>query len=55
VQTAKLHGNVGLAFAGRGFKTQVAVPLSKILDDALTKEAAQQCAEVCPTGALAKM
>jgi ferredoxin len=55
VQTAKDCNGAGLAFAGRGFKTEVAVPLHKILDDGLTKEAAEKCVEICPTGALAKM
>ena len=55
VETAKHYNGTGLAFAGRGFKTQVNVPLNKVLDDALTKEAAEKCIEICPTGALSKM
>jgi ferredoxin len=54
VQTAKQYDGAGLAFAGRGFETQIAVPLSRMLDGAMTKEAAEKCAEVCPTGAIVK-
>lgn len=54
VQTARQFDGAGLAFAGRGFETRIAVPLSKILDGALSQEAAQKCAQVCPTGAITK-
>ena len=43
---------LGLALIGRGFNVRVGVPLDDSLADALT-EAARECAEVCPTGALA--
>lgn len=43
---------VGLAFVGRGFDTRVGVPFEESLAAALLI-AARQCAEVCPTGALA--
>jgi ferredoxin len=52
VQTAKQYSGCGLAFAGRGFETRIAVPLSRMLEDALTKEATRKCVEVCPTGAI---
>jgi ferredoxin len=52
VQTAKEYSGWGLAFAGRGFETRVAVPLSGMLEEALTKDAARKCVEVCPTGAI---
>jgi ferredoxin len=45
----------GLAFAGRGFETRVAVPLSRMLEDTLTKDTARRCVEVCPTGAIANI
>jgi NADH dehydrogenase/NADH:ubiquinone oxidoreductase subunit G len=43
---------LGLAVIGRGFHVAVAVPFGKPLSDGL-RLAAQQCAEVCPTSALA--
>ena len=43
---------LGLAVIGRGFHVAVAVPFGKPLADGL-RRAAQRCAEVCPTGALA--
>jgi ferredoxin len=52
--TRKYAGGTGLSFSGRGFKTQVAVPLGKVLDEALTREAAEKCVEICPTGAISK-
>jgi ferredoxin len=55
VQTAKQYSGCGLAFAGRGFETRIAVPLSRVFEDALTKESAQRCVEVCPTGAIANL
>jgi ferredoxin len=55
VQAAGQYSGSGLAFAGRGFETRIAVPLSRILDEALTQEAARRCVEVCPTGAIANI
>ena len=43
---------LGLTFVGRGFDVRVGVPLDRPLRDALQKVAAQ-CAEACPTAALA--
>jgi ferredoxin len=43
---------LGLAFLGRGFNTQVAVPFGEALQDGL-KEVAKECVDACPTGALA--
>jgi len=42
----------GLAFVGRGFDVEVAVPFDEPLEQALVK-AAEACAAACPTGALA--
>jgi ferredoxin len=42
----------GIAFTGRGYSTKVAVPFNESLEAGL-KEAAKECVEVCPTGALA--
>jgi NADH dehydrogenase/NADH:ubiquinone oxidoreductase subunit G len=42
----------GLAMIGRGFDVAVAVPFGQPLSMGLRK-VAQQCAEACPTGALA--
>jgi formate dehydrogenase major subunit len=42
----------GLAMIGRGFDVAVAVPFGQPLSSGLRK-VAQQCAEACPTGALA--
>jgi NADH dehydrogenase/NADH:ubiquinone oxidoreductase subunit G len=42
----------GLAMIGRGFDVAVAVPFGQPLSSALRK-VARQCAEACPTGALA--
>jgi formate dehydrogenase major subunit len=43
---------LGLAMIGRGFDVAVAVPFGKPLAEGLL-QAAQRCAEACPTGALA--
>jgi len=43
---------LGLAFVGRGFDVRVAVPFDAALGAGLT-QTARQCAEACPTGALA--
>ncbi|MFN0168608.1 MAG: FAD-dependent oxidoreductase [Bryobacteraceae bacterium] len=43
---------LGLAPIGRGFEVTVAVPFGRPLAEGL-REVALQCAEVCPTGALA--
>lgn len=43
---------LGLAFVGRGFNTQVAVPFDEALEAGLTRTASD-CVEACPTGALA--
>jgi NADPH-dependent glutamate synthase beta subunit-like oxidoreductase len=53
VQTAKKEGELlGLAFEGRGFDMEIAVPLNKSLAEGLT-HAALKCIDICPTGALA--
>ncbi|MFH1417318.1 MAG: 2Fe-2S iron-sulfur cluster-binding protein, partial [Planctomycetota bacterium] len=53
VQIAEQHGEeLGLTFVGRGFDVRVAVPFDEPLAKAL-KRAARQCAEACPSGALA--
>lgn len=53
VQVAAAAGEpLGLAVIGRGFHVAVAVPFGKPLSEGL-RRAAQRCAEVCPTGALA--
>jgi len=52
VQTAKKAGeHNGLSFAGRGFEMNITVPLDKTLDEAL-QQAANDCVNICPTGAL---
>jgi formate dehydrogenase major subunit len=43
---------LGLAMIGRGFDVAVAVPFGQPLSEGL-RHAARQCAEACPTGALA--
>jgi formate dehydrogenase major subunit len=43
---------LGMTMIGRGFDVRVAPPFGKSLAEALTKSALQ-CAEACPTGALA--
>jgi len=50
--TKKAGEELGLAFVGRGFNTQVQVPFGGKLQDGL-KQVAQACVEACPTGALA--
>lgn len=53
VQMAKKEGeHIGLSFQGRGFETEITVPLNKLFVCGLTK-AAEKCAQICPTGALA--
>ncbi len=53
VKITKARGeNLGLTFIGRGFEVEVGVPFNKTLADGLT-ETAQECASVCPTGAIA--
>jgi ferredoxin len=42
---------LGLTFIGRGFNVRVAVPFDESVARAL-KEAARDCVEICPTGAL---
>jgi NADH dehydrogenase/NADH:ubiquinone oxidoreductase subunit G len=52
IQAATRGGEpLGLAFAGRGFDVNVAVPFGRSLDEALTRTASE-CVNVCPTGAL---
>ncbi len=43
----------GLAIAGRGFDVTVRVPFDRPLDEALGEQVARECAEACPTGAIA--
>jgi NADH dehydrogenase/NADH:ubiquinone oxidoreductase subunit G len=43
---------LGLAFIGRGFSVRVGVPFHRSIAEGLEK-VATQCAEACPTGALA--
>lgn len=43
---------LGLTFVGRGFAVRVGVPFNRTLTEALQR-VATQCAEACPTGALA--
>lgn len=43
---------LGLTFIGRGFDVKVAVPFDESVAQGL-KKAASQCAEICPTGAIA--
>ncbi len=49
---ARAGEKLGLTFIGRGFDVRVAVPFGRSIADGLRK-AAGQCAEACPTGALA--
>jgi len=54
IQIAAAAGErLGLTFVGRGFDVRVAVPFGRGLDAGL-EAAALQCAEACPTGALAR-
>ncbi|MBN1673070.1 MAG: (2Fe-2S)-binding protein [Kiritimatiellae bacterium] len=50
--TEQRRAALGLAFLGRGIATRVGVPFGESLADGL-KEAAKECVEACPTGALA--
>ncbi len=53
VRIAKAHEEeIGLAFVGRGFDMRVEAPFGESLDRALVK-CARECAESCPTAALA--
>jgi len=49
---ARAGEKLGLTFVGRGFDVRVAVPFGRSIAEGLRK-AATQCAEACPTGALA--
>jgi predicted molibdopterin-dependent oxidoreductase YjgC len=52
VQAAEAAGEeLGLTFIGRGFDVRVGVPFDRPLSEAL-RRAAQECTEVCPSGAL---
>ncbi len=44
---------LGLSYIGRGFRVKVGVPLNQTIREGL-REAALECVEVCPTGALAR-
>ena len=50
--TKRAGEELGLAFAGRGFNTQVTVPFGESLQNGL-RIAATECVAACPTGALA--
>jgi ferredoxin len=50
--TKRAGGNLGLAFTGRGFNTQVKVPFGEPLQNGL-RAVAEECVAACPTGALA--
>jgi NADPH-dependent glutamate synthase beta subunit-like oxidoreductase len=53
VDITQRHGeSLGLAFAGRGFDVRILAPFSETIREALTRTATE-CAESCPTGALA--
>ena len=53
VQVAERHREpLGLTFIGRGFDVRLGVPFNGTLAEAL-QQAAQACAQICPTGALA--
>ena len=51
---ARAHEDLGLAFVGRGFDMRIKVPFDSPLADAL-RTSATACADVCPTGALARL
>jgi len=50
--TSRAGEELGLTFVERGFNVRVRVPFSRSLEDGLRKTA-RECAEACPTGALA--
>jgi len=50
--TKRAGEELGLAFVGRGFNTQVKVPFDEKLQAGL-KQTAEEVVEICPTGALA--
>ena len=50
--TAKHKERLGLSFIGRGFDVRVGVPLNKDITEGI-EQSAFECAESCPTGALA--
>lgn len=53
IQTAEQAGDVtGFAFSGRGFDTQLAIPIERNIQD-LSEKTALLCAQNCPTGAIA--
>lgn len=45
--------HLGLSYIGRGFQVKVGVPLNQTLLEGL-REAALECADLCPTGALSR-
>ena len=52
VQIARRDGErLGLTFVGRGFSVRIGAPLNATLEAGL-RQAARECAEACPTGAL---
>ncbi|MEK7270605.1 MAG: NAD(P)-binding protein, partial [Planctomycetota bacterium] len=54
VQVTERSGEkLGLGFTGRGYDTQIGVPVNESLVRAIEKDPLR-CIEVCPTGALAK-
>jgi len=56
VQTARKYTDQkGLAFAGRGFETEIAVPLHGLLAQSLSQACADECVEICPTGAISSL
>ncbi|MEN6306717.1 MAG: 2Fe-2S iron-sulfur cluster-binding protein [Anaerohalosphaeraceae bacterium] len=56
VQTARKYANQkGLAFAGRGFETEIAVPLHGLLAESLSETCADECVKICPTGAISRL
>ena len=53
VDITRKHGeSIGLTFAGRGFDVRISVPFNQTIREALVI-VARECAEACPTGALA--
>jgi NADPH-dependent glutamate synthase beta subunit-like oxidoreductase len=53
IEIATMHKEeIGLTYIGRGFDVRVEIPFHLQLDKALTK-AAMECANACPTGAIA--